>query len=107
MEINSINNSYHTINQTNISRDKKTVEDNSASSGEAYGTDKVDISPDGNFKSGLNTYSKKVETEAKSSASQEKIEQLKTTYAGNNCPTSSVDIASAIMKYALGKNGKD
>jgi len=107
MEINSIQNSYHAINTTNINRDKKAVEDSSASPNETHTTDTVEISSDGNFKSELGTYSKTFEAQNKQGAAQERIEQLKSTYAGDSCPTSSVDIASAIMKYALGTNGKD
>ena len=107
MEINSIQNSFQTINASNINRDKKAVEDSAAAPSETLGTDTVEISSDGNFKSELGIYSKTFEAHSKTSASQEKIEQLKQTYADNNCPPSSVDIASAIMKYALGKNGKE
>ncbi len=107
MEINSIQNTYHQINTTNISREKKAVEDSSAASNETYGTDTVEISSDGNFKSELGTYSKTFEAQSKQSTAQGRIEQLKSAYAGDNCPISSVDIASAIMKYSLGKNGQD
>jgi hypothetical protein len=107
MEINSIQNSYHTINSTNLSRDKKAAEDSAATTNETYGADTVEISSGGNFKAELGTYSKTYETQSKQSAAKERIDQLKTAYAGDNCPASSVDIASAIMKYALGSNGKD
>lgn len=115
MEINSIQNSHYPINTNsanstnstnNISREKKTTEDSTTSHVETYGTDTVDISSNGSFKAKLGTYSKTFEAHSKQAASQERIEELKTAYTGDNCPVSGVDIASAIAKYALGTTGQ-
>lgn len=107
MEINSIQNCYHQINTTTVGHEKKTAEDSTTSPTETYGTDTVEISHDGNFKSELGTYSKAYETHSKQDASQERIEQLKVSYAGDNCPVSGTDIATAIMKYTFGKTGQE
>ena len=109
MEINSVQNSHYPINTNNtnnISREKKTTEDSVASSKETYGKDTVDISSDGNFKAELGTYSKTFEAHSKQDASKGRIDELKTAYTGDNCPVSSSDIASAIVKYTFGKTGQ-
>ena len=113
MEINSIQNSHYPINTNNtnntnnISREKKTTEDSTTSHAETYGTDTVEISSNGSFKAELGTYSKAYETHSKQDASQERVEQLKVSYAGDNCPVSGTDIATAIMKYTFGTTGQE
>jgi len=112
MEINSIQNSHYPINTNNtnntnnISREKKTTEDSTTSHAETYGTDTVEISSNGSFKAELGTYSKTFEAHSKQNASQERIDELKTAYTGDNSPVSGIDIASAIAKYTFGKTGQ-
>lgn len=106
MEINSLQNYYRLQNTANTCRVKRNVEENTPSASESYGTDKVAISSDASFKAELSSLAKTYSAQSAKTASQERIEALKEAYREDNCPVSGRDIASAVMKYALGTNSR-
>ncbi|MFI3114680.1 MAG: hypothetical protein R3Y12_00890 [Clostridia bacterium] len=68
------------------------------------GHDTVNISSEATFKSNLSKEVKKyvAEENAIASSTSVKLDNLKQLYNGDNCPISSSDIASSIMKSVCG-----
>ena len=64
--------------------------------------DKADFSSQASFKAQLGSLAKTYAAQGTAPASAERISELKQQYQGDECPTSGVDIASAIMKYSIG-----
>lgn len=66
--------------------------------------DTVSISAEASFKSKLNNVTKSYVTSARSidSVSQTRMNTLKESYSGDNCPVSSINIATSMMQSVCG-----
>lgn len=83
---------------------KRTREEESAGVSSASGTtgvDSVRISPEGVFRAKLDTAMKACVQESRA-VPQERLEQLKVSYQGDQCPISARDTANALMQRVCG-----
>jgi hypothetical protein len=67
--------------------------------------DSVNISAEGSFRSQLQKAEKPYAAAYTKPTSQQRIEQLKADYSGNNCPATAQQIAGAIMTSVIGVQG--
>lgn len=102
MEISSVQNFYRTQNVATYGRVKRNTEETTAAATLNRETDTVDLSSEASFRATLAASARSYAAQSTQSVSAERIAALKQTYAGDNVPVSGGDIASSIMRAALG-----
>lgn len=103
MDIKPIQHNYRLQNVANTGRVvKKAAEEFSGSASEMYGKDKIAISSEASFKAELYSCAKAYACKNRQPVPEERIEELKKQYAGDNCPVSGHDIASAVIRNIFG-----
>lgn len=105
MDINALQNYYRIQNPTNVGRVGRTNSEATGTDSDKIRTDKVDISSQGSFKAQLAACAKSYASQSASTASPERIAQLKQQYSADACPVSGTDIAGSVMRYILGASG--
>ncbi len=102
MEISSVQNFYRMQNAAAYGRVKRGAEEATAAAAQTRETDTVNLSSEASFRATLAASARSYAVQSTQSTSAERIAALKQAYAGDNVPVSGRDIASSVMRAALG-----